>query len=167
MITILLIPFGCLLFDLIGNILVYQWIFYSTLSYFFILLLQQPLKNQYLAGGLALFTLLLQDFSCHGQYGFILLFIIPWLWILEKVRFTLLHAHMVLFGISIILFFMLENIVFYRFIKEIPLSWGVTNMKIFINLLIGYVVMWGMRSNRSLVSAKGRKVWTPNRKNAS
>ena len=163
----ILLPFGCLLLDLVGNMLSHQWIFYSTLVYFFLLLLQRPYKEHYGLAGIAFVALLLHDFAIHGQCGLIVLFIIPWIWTMEKMRYTLLHAHLMLCSISIVLFFIVENIVFYRFIEEIPLSWGVTSIKIFINLLIGYVVLWGMQSNRSLVSTKGRKVWTPSRKDAS
>ena len=48
---------------------------------------------------------------------------------------------------------------------RVPLA--VTMMEILVNLSIGYVVLWNMLGNRSAALTAGRKVWTPNRKDAS
>lgn len=146
-----------------------QWLLYITLCYLIIVLTDVTTETDWWSRMGAIIAFLLQDFVCHGRFGLALLAILPLVWAIEKLKYTLLNASFVLFTGCLIAFFCIENVIFYRLVEGNPLPISVTIGKIFINLIVGYVILWGSQGNRSLVTivARGRKVWTPNRMNAS
>lgn len=166
---IFFLPVLLALVDFVVFVLFNQWYVYSVLIYFLILLLPQQMPDRKVELGLGIIFFLLQDFVRFGRFGLGLVVLVPIMWANYRFRYTLLRADRILFSLSLMIYFVAENVLLYPFFQETAISWTVTIVKIFINLILGYVVFWGTQGNRSLfVSAsRGRKVWTPNRKSAS
>ena len=153
----------CLLFAVF-----HQWLVYGTLLYFiFSVLLAQELKRS-AAIYISLSMLMLRDFVAYGRFGLSVLFALGIIFMIKNLKNVLRNAQILLLTMSIILFFILENIVVYRFLFNNPQTFWMTNVKIFINVISGYIVLLGILGNRSLKTSvgRGRKVWTPNRKDA-
>lgn len=165
----MIIPILLFLFDFFCWNLLEQWIVYSLMAYFVVYFVRTDQVKFDLTLSVCLIGLMLQDFIVYGLVGVGLLFWIPVFFLIARVRGSLLHAAWLLFTVILISFFIAENSVFCRFILARQPSILVTIMKIFINLIIGYVVFWGSLGNRSLskIMVRGRKVWTPSRKDAS
>ena len=155
--------------DFLAYAFMHQWLFKFLLCYFIITyLVIRPLdltdKNFYASLGLVL----LQDCFLHGRFGLIMLFLAPLIFF--TYRFQRLFMRTALF-FPIFLSFILvgENLIIESmlFAKNITLFMTIT--KIFINIVIGYMILLGTRGNRSffIKVERERKVWTPNRKDAS
>lgn len=164
-----MVPLALLCIDFLAFSFLQQWLVYSTLCYLIVtMVLPKPIEPRWLAG-ITVFAFLLHDFAMHGRFGLALIFLAPAWLIISRLKYTLLNASWILIALSITAFFIVENLVLYACLDGYQPSLFVTSVKIFINIAIGYVVFWGMRGNRSLVAKarRGRKVWTPNRMDAS
>lgn len=143
-----------------------QWLVCSTLVYLIAQLVRPKTSDQYGQAFLPAFLFLIIDFAMHERFGISLLFLLPAYFVIKHAKDALLKAQPILLTLSVISFFLIQNVVFYRFLMGFDHPIFVTNVKIFINLIIGSLILWGMQGNRSLV-VRGRKVWTPNRMDAS
>ena len=146
-----------------------QWMVHLLLSYFivrYLVLFPLDVRDKGLYASLGL--LLLQDCFLYGRFGLILMFLIPL--IMFTCRFQRLFIKTALFFPLFLSFMILGEYLIIKkliFSKDITLFMTIT--KIFINMVLGYMVLLGMRGNRSfsVLLEKERKVWTPNRKGAS
>jgi hypothetical protein len=135
-----------------------QWLLHTVVAYLLAdIALSEDINFSLGCSGLAF---LLTDFAEHGQFGSGLLFLIPILLLLRHLKVVLVHGSTWLVGIGFFGFFLYERLLF---------PGGMTVWQILINLILGYLILLGLRGNRSPSScaAGGRKVWTPNRKDAS
>jgi hypothetical protein len=160
-------PFLALL-DFIAYAYLGRWLVYSLLS--LVLIMMMRWRSDEGRGALLWTTglFLLQDFARHGRAFVSLIILIPLCWAIISWRDTLLYAQWILLSLGIIVFIFVENNVFYAFTTGATPCLAVTMLQILINLCVGYVVLWNMLGSRSSsIAVGGRKVWTPNRKDAS
>jgi len=152
--------------DCIAHALFHVPVLYSVLVYAIYRLLRDE-ECWYSPGWyVALVCLLLEDFILWGRLGLTFMVLCPLVLLVMLLRHKLFHAKTLLFTGFITLFFMLyDSLINQVVLGHFALN-GVTISKILINLVLGYAIFWGTRGNRSLL-VKGRKVWTPNRKDAS
>ncbi len=162
----LLLFFSDFLFALLFD----GWIIQGLLVYF---ILNQLLassytysfKNFYIPLGL----LVLQDCFIYCRFGLILVYLLPTIFFARYLRTLFLDAAgtLLCFFISGIIFF--DNLLIKKILFSKNFSLEGTLVKIFVNLVVSYVVLLGTRGNRSLLRffSRERKVWTPNRKGAS
>lgn len=156
--------------DFIAYVLCDGWVIQSLLVYF---VLQQLLassytysfKNFYLPLGLIIF----QDCFLYTRFGLALIYLLPLVFLTRWLRVLFLDAAgtlLCLFIGSLVFFdqFLIKKVLFLK-----NFSWEATLIKIFVNLIVAYIVLLGTRGNRSLLKffSRERKVWTPNRKGAS
>jgi hypothetical protein len=145
-----------------------QWIVYSLLPLVIITMIRWRKNEGRIALVMTIMLFLFQDFIRHGRAGLALIVLIPLLWLISLWRDTLLYAPWVLLTFGTILFILIENYLFYGAIIGVNSSLPVTIGQILISLCVGYVVLWNMLGSRSsTIAVGGRKVWTPNRKDAS
>jgi hypothetical protein len=158
----------CTLLDFIAYAWFGRWLLYGLLTLVIIAMLRWRSYEGYGALSLTTGLFLLEDFVRHGRVGLALVALIP-LWLMIRLwRDTLLYASWILFGFGTIFFIFNENYLFCVCTTGIVPSLAVTMLQILINLCVGYVVLWNMLGNRSsTIAVGGRKVWTPNRKDAS
>ncbi len=137
------------------------WLIHSTLAYLLARVVLPAEKTPWwgiVTGGMAF---LLTDFAVHGIFGVGFMYLIPMLVLLLRLKTVLVHGATWLFFIGFCGFFAYEALV----------SGGgqVTIIKIISTLVVGYLTLLGLRGNRALrPRASGvRKVWTPNRRDAS
>lgn len=146
------------------------WLVHSLLVYF---ILKQLMASSYTYSFknfyLPLFLLVLQDCFWYGRFGLILVYLVPVVFLARYLRVLFLDAAgtLLCFFIGGLIFFDQFLIKKVLFLKNF--SWEATLIKIFVNLIVAYMVLLGTRSNRSLLKffSRERKVWTPNRKGAS
>ncbi len=144
-----------------------QWFVYSLFPLMILTMVQWRSYEGRVAMVWSIALFLTQDFARHGRAGLALIVLLPLLWMIVRLRDTLQYAPWVLMILSIIGFILAENIFFYAFTEGNQVPVTVTMMEILVNLCIGFVVLWNMLGNRSAALTAGRKVWTPNRKDAS
>lgn len=157
--------------DFICSALFNQWIV-SSLLIFLIYWQCSPNSTKHYAlttFWLPLILLLLQDNFLHNRFGIGLVYIAPTLLLAAIIRPLLLYASAQLPPLLIAFAIITENVVLKWFLLDRHITFQSTILKIFINIAISYLVLWCTRGNRSLtkIFVKGRKVWTPNRKDAS
>jgi len=156
------------LLDFIAYAFLGRWILYSLLP--LVLIVMMRWRSDEGRGALLWATslFLLQDFVRHGRAFLALIVLIPLCWAIISWRDTLLYAQWILLSLGIIVFILVENNLFYAFTTGATPSLAVTMLQILINLCVGYVVLWNMLGSRSSsIAVGGRKVWTPNRNDAS
>jgi len=146
------------------------WVVQSLLVY---LVLQQLLassytysfKNFYLPLGLVV----LQDCFLYGRFGLVLIYLLPLVFLARYLRVLFLDAAgtLLCFFVGGMIFFDQFLIKKLLFLKNF--TWEATLFKIFVNLVVAYLVLLGTRGNRSLLKffSRERKAWTPNKKSAS
>ena len=116
-----------------------------------------------------LFLLLLQDSFMYGRFFFGISYIgLAFLFLLFLRRFCYANR-IVLSGAALILGFKAEAVFVKKAIFIGDGLWHSTILKIIVNLLLLILISIGTRGNRSagLSRLVGRKVWTPNRMDAS
>lgn len=158
-----------LLADFLAYAIFGQWILYSMLLYLLVSMVLPGTSRQPSSITISIIAVLLHDFALHGRVGLVLAFLVPTWLIVSKLKYTIMNAGWILLASSIVLFFFMENMLFYGFVGDHSQPFLVTSMKILINLILGFIIFGGMQGNRALASnmAGGRKVWTPNRMDAS
>ncbi len=159
-----------LFIDFLCAALFQEWLVYSTLAYLIasIITLRQPEKKA--TFWITVNAFLLLDFAIYGRFGLGLIYFLFVLFAIRVLKTALLKGDKALFFACLTLYFVMENALWFNLLMYQPQPFLVTTIKIFINLVVGYVTLWGMQGNRSLrpVSViRGRKVWTPSRKDAS
>jgi hypothetical protein len=162
----IMIPIILLFIDLLSFALFSQWLVYSTFVYLVLVLLRWRTEHEWGTIGVALSSFVLLDFVIHGRVGLGLAFVVPMMFLVFRFKYTLLYANVVIFTLCLLTFFSFESFVLYPYIHDQMPRLTVTIVKFFINLVIGFVVLWYTQGNRSLQN-RGRKVWTPNRMSAS
>lgn len=156
----------CLLLDAVVHAVCGKSLVQLTLVYTAYCLLsdEESLRNVGWYG--AVFFVLIEDYMLYGRCGMALFALVPLFCMVCLLRHRLFQARSVLFFFIVIGFLgVYDVIVRYVLFLENPLN-SVTISRILINLILGYVIFWGTQGNRSL-QRKGRKVWTPSRKDAS
>jgi len=169
MVQHMLLPLLLFTLDFVVAALLQQWLVFGLLSYYVLLILHPRGQERWGLIWTSFLLLLLQDFARYDRFGLGLLSILPILLIISRYKYALLQAQRILFPLSLGLFFIVDYYVGNYVIRGDFHLLPVTIGKILINLVIGYVILWGLQGNRSsLTSVRGgRKVWTPNRMNAS
>lgn len=165
----MIIAFVLCLIDFIVAAYLQSWVMYSLLAYFLVLLsIPRPAMRDTLGSLLiSLVLLVAQDFYFYDRCGLILVYLIPLILVAHIINRIVISPALLLPFLTSYFFliesFMIKN---YLFLQSIPID--VTIQKILINIVVGYLVLWGVRGNRSFSSkiGKGRKVWTLNRKDA-
>ncbi len=143
-----------------------QWLVHSSFVYLVLLLLRWRTEREWGSIGVALTFFMLIDFVIHGRFGIGLAFVAPMMFLVFRFKYTLLYANIIILTICLLTFFCFESFVIYPYLHDLRPCLTVTIVKFFINLAIGFVVLWYTQGNRSLRN-RGRKVWTLNRMNAS
>lgn len=161
-----MIPIVLLFIDILASACLSDWLVFSTLMYFFVLVLHDRGWQQLMPAGLAY---LLVDFAQYGRFGLGLIFLLPAYFLLTRLKNTLFGAQLFVLTVCVVSFALWEYAFTEGFLFGRVAPVFVTNVKIFINLVLGYVVFWGVRGNRFFTRflVRGRKVWTPNRIDAS
>lgn len=147
-----------------------QWFIYSLITYFVLkqCLTQQtdyPFSELYLPIGL----LLLQDVMIYGRFGLALLYVVPVIIFSKKGKNLFFSAHIALSLLLLVMVILIKTCIVEMLIFGYAASFFMTIKQIYSILGVGSLVLLGMLSNRlfPLLGGKGRKVWTPNRKDAS
>ncbi len=165
--SLMLVAFILNLIDFVLFAWLGHWFVYSLFPLMILTMVQWRSYEGRVAMVWSIALFLIQDFARHGRAGLALILLLPILWAIVRLRDTLQSASWVLLCLSTIGFIFSENTFFYAFMQGIRVPLAVTMMEILVNLSIGYVVLWNMLGNRSAALTAGRKVWTPNRKDAS
>lgn len=127
-----------------------QWLVYGLAAYFFVILsIQEPSLRDFLIKiSTPLTLLLIQGFFLHDRFGLMLSFIIPLILLALIINRVVIHPAFLLPLFSSYFFICQDFIIKKCFFSQNFLI-DVTIKKIFINLAIGYLVLWGTRGNRS------------------
>ena len=162
------IALGVFFLDCVLFAVFHQWLMYGTLLYFIISVLLAAELKRSIAVYVSLLMLFLHDFIAYGRAGLSVVFAISIIFMIYNLKNVLRNAQVLLLALSLVLYFVLENIVIYGLLFNNMQSFLMTSMKIFINVIGGYIVLLGIPGNRPLKTSviRGRKVWTPNRKDA-
>lgn len=151
---------------MIGFACFHEWIVYSLLAYTIAVVVYDAWEGYpSIRSTLAIILLLVQDAGINGRFGLALLYIIPMICIAPWLKDFLLQAAFLPFFLVIFGLFV-DIMIIKILILGQSYSVGMTILKIFITLGIESLILLGMRGNRSLLKSRGRKVWTPNRKDA-
>ena len=145
------------------------WFVHSLLCLFTIQQLQVlETQNAWKTLYVPLFLLLLQDCYLYGRFGFILILLIPCIFIYHKLKYIILHTNRIALPLCIGLFLGSYDFLAHYVIFSHNFSPKQTFIKIFVNICVAYIILLGTRGNRFLLTHvdKKRKVWTPNRKGA-
>lgn len=147
------------LLDLTLSILFKKWIVFSLLSYLvFLILSDKSVIRQPFTFNLFYFpfiVFLIQDSSINGKFGLSLIYLVPMMFLSLKIKrfFNLNMSFFYCFFVFLAIF--IQNI----FIKHILLAQDIgyysTLTKIFINIIVTYLVLLGMRGNRSVPNLLG------------
>jgi len=147
-----------------------QWIVYSVLAYFVVsngtrVHAALTVKDFYFP----LFLLIMQDSIRYNRCGLGFIYLVPIVAVMLVLRKVMLELGVFMPFVCITGALFLEEILVKKLVFGMDIDFFATLLKIFVTLGVGYLVLLGMRGNRSLFIFlnKGRKVWTPNRKDAS
>lgn len=154
--------------DFISFAFLNAWIINSLSIYFILTIFTNPSKGLNLKFiVLTLFLIVQQDLFLNGRFGLCLLYYLPFVFIFYRLQ-TLVNFPLLFYPFSWALVvstdFALKKLIYLQ-----NISLNSTFYKFFINLIIGYLILLGMRGNRPIFKMIriGRKVRTPSRKNAS
>lgn len=154
-------------FDLLAYVFLGRWVVYSLLGFFLIRLVRNDFTYSVARFWLPLGLLLVQSSMITGRFGLSLIYLIPMIFIAAHWRGILLNSTAILPFIFMIIAIIVEVVGFKVLLHQQNPSFFVTIMKIFVNVSIEFLILLGTRGNRSLPFGRGRKVWTPNRMDAS
>ncbi len=137
-----------------------SWIIHTVLGY---LLARIVLPVEHTPWGvifIASTAFMVTDFAAHGVFGLGLLYLIPTMLVLLRLKVMLAQGATWLIFLGFCLFFIYESAL---------CGAHVTIVQIISNLVVGYLTLLGLRGNRApRPRASGmRKVWTPSRRDAS
>jgi hypothetical protein len=149
-----------LLTDFLAASLCSSWIIHTVLAYLLVRVSLPAERTPWAIITLASAAFMLADFAAHGIAGMGLVYLVPTVLILLRLKTMLVHGAAWLVFIGFLGFFFYEALV---------CGGNVTIAKISFNLAIGYLTLLGLRGNRGSRPRAGglRKVWTPSRKDAS
>lgn len=128
-----------------------QVVVYSLAAYFFVMLAlhEQDVRDFYFniipSGALLLF----QGFFLHDRFGLMVTFIIPLVLTAYILNRIVIHPGFLLPLFSCY-FFICQDFLIKKYLFLQKFHIGVTIEKILINLIVGYLVLWGIQGNRSL-----------------
>ena len=145
-----------------------QWVVSSLLAFFVIKQCVSDSNNFYYMH-LPIALLFLQDTLIYGRFGLTALYLLPMLFAAQKGKTLLLYTRTLLPFLLLCCIVLIRSIILKHIILGLNISFCMTIKHICSTLGVGYLVLLGMRSNRlfPLLGGNGRKVWTPNRKDAS
>ena len=149
-----------------------QWLVCFLLSYFVVTLFTLKHHKSVLFGvemqGL-LFLILLQDYFLNGRFGLALVYLLPIMFLARKIYSFFLGAKLGLTIVFLSSILLIDSLIINKLFFMKNVTFVVTIEKIFINIIVGCLILWGRRGNCSFpgFSRKERKVWTPNRIDAS
>ncbi len=156
--------------DFICLCLFQRWLIHALPIYFLskvVMEEEKPIKLPVLLGYLAL--IVLQDYSMNGHFGLCLIYIVPMIFGFRQLKFFFYKAPLLFLMTTTIFYITAQVLIVDKLVLGQDVFLTVTIIKIFVNLAVGILVFLGTRGDRFFwVSAlKGRKVWTPNRIDAS
>jgi hypothetical protein len=157
-----------LLIDLVVFNLLNQHVVFLTAVYAMYLIVDRIDFYKDYRWYMALLMFSLENFLIFDRFGIELIYLLPVALAAYHLKKALLQGRAIVLTAIIMGFFISEKMLIMPIFTDISLAWSVTILKISINLMLGYSALLGRLGNRwlSLVGS-GRKVWTPNRKNAS
>ncbi len=126
-----------------------QWLVYSLAAYFFVVLsIKESNFRDFIIKIIPPLSLLLcQAFFLHDRFGLMLCFIVPLIFIAYIINHIIIHPAFLL-PIFSVYFFICQDFLIKKCLFSQIFLIDVTIKKIFINLAIGYLVLWGTRGNR-------------------
>ena len=146
-----MIPFFLFLTDFLLFAFFKQWIIQSLLVYF--VLMHCTMKAPDLSNVsfyVSLFLLLLQDFFLYDRFGLGLILLAPLIFFAYKFQ-RLLMRPTFFFPLFLIIILFVDNFILRNIVFSKNITFFMTIEKIFINISIGYVILLGLRSNRSFL----------------
>ena len=166
----MIVALGLFFLDFVIANLFQHWLVSLLLVYFIgtLVLTNAYDDNKFLLIGIvSLFVL--RDCAAHGFFGLCLLYIVPLLLFFSDIKALLHLSSFNLYLFLIVLTILVEAFVINNGILGQEQLVFVTIIKIFVNILFGIMVFLGMRGGRSFLALlkRERKVWTPNRIDAS
>lgn len=137
--------------DFLIFIFLEKWIVFSLLMYFFIE--QLTFKNNspcFLKSFFApFFFILLQDCFINERFGLCLIYLPVLICFINKIKKFLCFSVFIFFPFLVIFSMIFDDFFIKRYMLYQNISIYSTISKIFINLIVGYLVLLGMRGNRS------------------
>jgi len=165
--------------DICAYVLFNGWYVRSLLVYFIVALLKKDsIEFSFKYFYLPVVLLLLQDSFLYGRFGLALAYILPLTLFSFRFRNILMATEEVVVYLLVVGTIIFDNIFFKKMLLMRPFFDMGFLFEIFLNIIITKVVLLGMRGNRFLPNifvpilfvlnlfGRGRKVWTPNRRNA-
>jgi hypothetical protein len=151
--------------DLVSFAFFHQWFVQSLLVFFIVRLVRFDRQAAYFS----LALLLIQHGFIDERFGLALFYLLPLILLAPRLRNFFLSASLILPSMLLVIIILLQDVLLKKLLFMQDIAILMTIMKIFINLILGWLVLLGTRSNRALLvsASRGRKVWTPNRMNAS
>jgi|GEM_PF-3584845 hypothetical protein len=159
------------LLDFIFLIFFKHLVIQALLVYFIISLLTK--KNIFYSFNsfyLPVFLIFIQDSFTYNVCGTSFLILIPIISTIEYIKLRALDPKFFFPYIFVSLTLLCKIVILKKILFSQNIGLYETFLKIFVNLCITYLVLLGIQGNRSLrifTKSKGRKVWTPNRMDAS
>lgn len=147
----MLLPLFLLCVDFMAFAVMSQWLVYGALVYLMSIIIMPAKKISKALFLPVLAMVMLQDFAIHGRVGLILMFIVPMILVTLALKDVLLRARWALMVIWVVCFFLFDDFFITLILFSSPIDPSVTIIKILVNLIIGYAILWGKRGNRSLV----------------
>ena len=152
--------------------LCFKWFFWTTLIYFSAYnVALKPCGSVTVTRNFCfqLFLLLIQDWFFNGKFGLILIYLIPVMILINNMKTWFIGSRKVLAIAFLAVVIAVDGFIVKSalFSNEMPIL--MTMFKLFANIFIEGLVLWGRLGNRSLLEffERERKVWTPNRIDAS
>ena len=137
-------------FDFFMYVLLEKWVVCAMLAYFICMQVRKTsLSFSLECFYLPVFLILIQDFFVNGVWGLSFLYLVPIVLLVPKIK-NVFKVHNALL-ITVLLFFALiiQDFIIKRWIIGQNIGIYSTITKIFINILVGYLVLLGVRSSRS------------------
>ncbi len=167
MIPLLLFTLDFLLYALMGSWVVSTLFVYFTIK---LVLTKSPLTS-WRFFYVPLVLLLLQDCFTNDRFGLALFYVIPMIYGVLLGRQIMLRPKVFLPYIFVTLAVIMDVFVIKKMLFCKNISYTATLFKIFVTIITTYTMLVGIQGSRFLSGFykrhKKRKVWTPNRKDAS
>jgi hypothetical protein len=149
-----------------------RWFFWITLIYFSVdNVAFKPCGSVTVTGRFCfqLFLLLIQDWFFNGKFGLILIYLLLMIILVNKMKTWFIGSRKVLAIVFLAVIIAVDGLVIKNILFSNETSILMTMFKLFANIFIGGLVLWGRLGNRFLseLFERERKVWTPNRIDAS
>lgn len=154
MIFLFLYPIILLILDLVLFNIFNQWVSYFLLSYLICQFFYS--KSEHLFGEyyFPLILFLLQNSFSTGRFGICLLYLIPIAFIAYKIKNLFDYGKYIIYGAFILLVLVLQLFLVQKLILFEDINIYSTIKIISINIIGAYLVLLGMRGNRSLFNFK-------------